>query len=164
MPKGERIMTQHVLHLAEKAASYKRGGDHLLQAIKQVDEVLTTVFGEYTQFRFIQDSVAYLANLASSNVGNYGEALCYVQDHGEGHQRFKPMPPCWSEAGSGFYLHNDLHCWIDCATRVEVVKVAKNLPAFLKALAEFLEEKGALNDKSAIEIQKIADNLRNATS
>ena len=157
-------MTQKVLNLAEKAASYKRGGNHLLKAIQEVEEVLTSLFGEYSQFRFIHDCTVYMVNLATSNIGTYGEALCYVQDHGEGHQRFKPMPPQWSAAGEGFYLHNDFHCWIDQATRAEIVKVAENLPAFLKALAAFLEDKGAMNDKSAAEIQKIASNLRAATN
>ena len=157
-------MTQNVLNLAEKAANYKRGGNHLLYAINAVQEVLDNLFDEYSQFRFIDGCIGYVANLASSNVGVYGPALCYLQDHGEGHQRFKPMPPCWSEAGSGFYLHNDFHCHIDCATRAEIVKVACNLPEFLKRLGEFLEEKGTLNDKSADEVQKIADGLKKATS
>ena len=155
-------MTQKVLDLAEKAASYKRGGNHLLKAIQEVEEILTSLFGEYTQFRFIHECVAYVANVASSNVGDYGEALCYLQDHGQGHQRQKPMPSQWSNAGGGFYLHNDFHVWIDTATRTEVVKVAKNLPAFLKSLADFLEEKGTINDKSADEIIKIAHSLRSA--
>lgn len=156
-------MTEKVLDLAEKAANYKRGGNHLLKAIQEVQEILTSLFGEYTQFRFIHESVAYLANLASSNVGHYGEALCYVQDHGEGHQGFKPMPSEWSTAGGGFYLHGDFHTWISQATRVEVVKVAENLPAFLNSLAGFLEEKATINGKSATEIQEIASNLRTAT-
>lgn len=152
-------MTDKVLDLAEKAASYKRGGNHLLKAIEQVEQVLTSLFGDYGQFRFIHERVAYVGNVASSNVGDYGEALCYVDDR-EGHQRFKPMPSKWSAAGGGFYLHNDFHVWIGKATRVEVVKVAEGLPAFLKSLADFLEKKGAINDKSATEIEKIVDAIR----
>lgn len=153
-------MTERILDLAEKAASYRRGGNHLLKAISQVEEILTSVLSDYTQFRFIHESVAYVGNVASSNVGQYGEALCYVDDRGEGHQRFKPMPPCWADAGSGFYLHNDFHAWIDTATRAEIVKIAMGLPAFLESLADFLEKKGAINKKSATEIEKIANSLR----
>lgn len=151
-----------LLNLAEKAANYKRGGNHLLHAVKAVEEILESFFEDYVQFRFIHENVAYLNNVASSNVGEYGPALCYTQDC-TGHQRFKPMPPQWSSSGGGFYLHNDFHVWIDTATRAEVVKVAENLPAFLNSLADFLEEKGDINDKSAIEIAKIAGNLRTAT-
>jgi len=154
-------MTDKVLDLAEKAASYKRGGNHLLKAINQVEEVLKSLFGDYGQFRFIHECVAYVENVASSNVGEYGEALCYV-DAREGYTQFKPMPSQWSAAGGGFYLHNDFHVWIGKATRVEVVKVAEGLPAFLKSLADFLEKKGALNDTSATEIEKIANSLRDA--
>ncbi len=152
-------MTERILDLAEKAASYKRGGNHLLKAISQVEEILKTLFEGYTQFRFIHECVAYVENVASSNIGDYGEALCYVDDR-EGYQLFKPMPSQWSAAGGGFYLHNDFHVWINKATRVEVVKVAENLSAFLKSLADFLEKKGVLNDKSATEIQSIACSLR----
>lgn len=154
-------MTEKVLALAEKAASYKRGGNHLLKAINEVEEVLTSLFGDYAQFRFIHERVAYVENVASSKVGDYGEALCYV-DAREGYTQFKPMPSQWSAAGGGFYLHNDFHVWIAKATRAEIVKVAENLPTFLKSLADFLEKKGALNDKSATEIEKIANSLREA--
>lgn len=154
--------TKKVLDLADKAASYKRGGNHLLKAIQEVEEVLINLFGEYTQFRFIYMSLAYVGNVTSSNVGDYGAALCYALERG-GHREFKPMPSTWASAGDGFYLHNDFHVWINKATRAEVVKVAENLPAFLNSLADFLEGKGALNDKSATEIQKIAANLRTAT-
>jgi len=155
-------MTDKVLDLAEKAASYKRGGNHLLKAITEIEEVLTSLFGDYSQFRFIHECVAYLENVASSNVGDYGEALCYVEDHGEGHRVFKPMPSQWKFAGGGLYLHGDFHVWINKATRAEVVRVAEGLPAFLKSLADFLEKKGALNDRSATEIEKIANSLREA--
>ncbi len=155
-------MTDQVLSLAKKAASYKRGGNHLLKAIEEIEEVLTSLFGEYTQFRFIHKCVGYVANLANSNVGAYGPALCYAEQHGEGRARFKPMPSQWSDAGSGFYLHNDFHVWIDTATRSEIVRVATNLPDFLRSLADFLEEKGNINTKSAESISKIVENLRNA--
>ena len=152
-----------LLNLAEKAANYKRGGNHLLHAINEVGEILESFFEDYVQFRFIHERVAYLANVASSNVGEYGPALCYVQDSCKEPQRFKPMPSQWSSSGDGFYLHNDFKAWIDTATRAEIVKVAETLPAFLGSLADFLEEKGAVNDKSATEIAKIASNLRDAT-
>jgi len=154
-------MTDKVLNLAEKAASYKRGGNHLLKAINQVEEILKSLFEDYGQFRFIHERVAYVENVASSKVGEYGEALCYV-DAREGYTQFKPMPSQWSAAGGGFYLHNDFHVWIAKATRAEIVKVAEGLSDFLKSLADFLDEKGTLNDKSASEIEKIANSLRDA--
>ncbi len=145
-------MTEKVLDLAEKAASYKRGGNHLLKAIQGVEDILSNLFGEYTQFRFIHKSVAYVGNVTSSNIGDYGPALCYVQERG-GHQELKPMPSEWSAAGDGFYLHNDFHAWINKATRSDVVEVAADLPAFLNGLAGFLEGEGTLNDLAALEIQ-----------
>ena len=159
--KERKVTPEKVLDLAEKAASYKRGGNHLLKAINEVEKVLIEIFDEYGQFRYINEDVAYLGNVASSNVGEYGPALCYV-DTREGYTQFKPMPSTWADSGGGFYLHNDFHAWINKATRVEVVKVAIGLPDFLLSLAEFLEEKGSINNKSAEVIEKIAANLRNA--
>ena len=154
-------MKDQLLNLAEKAANYKRGGNHLLKALRQVEHILENLLGDYSQFRFISTkSVAYLGNLATSNIGVYGSALCFVESRQQ--DRYKPLPASWTEAGSGFYLHNDFHVWIDTATRSEIAKIAANLPDFLQSLAEFLEEKGTQNEISASEIEKIAGALRAA--
>lgn len=159
-----KAMTDQILNLAEKAANYKRGGNHLLKAIGKVQDALIDLFADYSQFRFVDEPVAFLNNLASSNIGAYGPALVYVQPyHNEiNRERYKPMPPNWQDAGSGFYLHNDFHVWIDYATRSDIIKAATGLVAFLKSLAAFLDEKGAINDKSATEIEKIVNSLRDA--
>lgn len=147
---------EDLLQLAEKAASYKRGGNHLLEAIETVETVLVNLFEDYSQFRFIEGCVGYVNNLMDSKVGSYGPALCYVRDHGGGHTLMKPLPEKWSNAGSGCYLHGDFHAWYDRATRAEIVKVAANLVAFLQKLAAFLKEKGVENQASATDIERIA--------
>ena len=154
-------MTDQILNLAEKAANYRRGGNHVLKAISKVENVLIDLFADYDQFRFVDTHVGFLNNLATSNIGVYGPALVYVETHhNKTRKSYKPLPPSWESAGSGFYLHNDFKIWIDYATRSDIVQVATDLVAFLKSLASFLEEKGTVNDTSATEIEKIVDAIR----
>lgn len=159
-------MNDQLLNLAEKAAGYKRGGKHLLKAIQEIQEILTNLFDGYSQFRFVDEPIAFLNNLATSNIGEYGPALVYVDALENkllrNRERFKPMPPSWEESGNGFYLHNDFKVWIDCATRSDIVYFTEKLPSFLNSLANFLEEKGNENDLSASKIQEIANSLRAA--
>ncbi len=154
-------MNDQILNLAEKAAGYKRGGNHLLKAINEIEQYLVNLFDNYSQFRFIDEPVAFLNNLVNSNIGQYGPALVYVDAHNNkmSRDRFKPMPPTWGDAGRGFYLHNDFHIWIDYATRSDIIDVATALVAFLKGLADFLEAKGAENEISAAAIETIANAL-----
>jgi len=146
------------LNLAIKANNYKRGGNHLLKALAGVQKVLEDLFGDYAQFQFTHKHVTYLENLATSNVGEYGPALCF----GHSDMLPKPLPDVWSSAGDGFYLHRDFKIWINTATRSEIIKVAADLPDFLKALAKFLDDKGKINDKSGAEIDKIVSAITDA--
>ena len=160
----EKATENDLLQLAEKAASYTRGGDHLIKSIEKIERVLIEVFEHYSQFRFVNGCVGYVNNLLDSKVGSYGGALCYVQDHGSGKMVMKPLPLRWSDAGSGSYLHGDFHAWYDRATRAEIVRLAAHLRTFLEALAAFLKEKTEENEATAIDIVQIADILAGALS
>lgn len=151
-------MTDHLTTLANKAASYRRGGNHLLKAIDQIEDILVKCFGDYQQFRFTHEHIAFVVNLECSNVGEYGPALCYVSNR----DRLKPMPETWREAGGSYYLHSDFSVTINDATRSEIWKVAKALPAFLEALATFLGDKAAENEEKAASLERIADAIKKA--
>ena len=151
-----------ILTLAQKAADYRTGGDHVLKAIAQVEKILADVFGEYDQFRYTHSRISFVANLATSNVGEYGPALCYVERRDDNASSRKPMPPTWADAGAGFYLHQDFRVRINNATRSEINHVATGLLGFLEALATFLVEKKLVNHTNAKKIETVASAINTA--
>jgi len=169
MPERKKAMTkpktteEDVLKLAEEAASYTRGGDVLIKSIQKIECVLIEIFEYYSQFRFIDGCVGYVNNLLDSKVGSYGGALCYVSQVNR-RMVLKPLPPTWSTAGSGSYLHGDFRAWYNRATRAEIAMVAAHLRTFLEALAAFMRKSADENEATAIDIEGIAVILAGALS
>lgn len=145
--------------LAAKAAAYNRGGNHLAGCLYEIRRNLEDILPE--NFHFTSGSVGYTSNLKDSNVGYYGEALCYVPEYdaySENRSEWKPVEQeGWDNAGGGYYLHDDFHKWIDIPTRTELKTIAKEMPAFIEALAKHLAEEEEDNQEATVVLMRMLE-------
>jgi len=139
--------------LAAKVAAYNRGGQHMVDCLYQIGRKLTEILPPNYNFQW--SHVGYTCNLKDSNVGFYGEAICFVPDIGEDTTICAYWYPVaedgWKEAGVEYYLHGDFNKVICQATRSQLKIMATEVPGFIAALAETLE-KDTVENKEATRV------------
>ena len=143
--------------LVEKSAAYKIGGEHMTEAIIDVERELKAILPD--PFKFTFDRITFTMNYTSSNIGDYGSAICYVAapDYEYDNPILRPIPESWREAGGSFFLHNDFNVPIKNASRQNIKFVARGLPAFIKALCRHLETEHVQMAKATATLRKMLE-------
>jgi hypothetical protein len=128
--------------IAVKVAAYNRGGKHMVDCLYKIGRKLTEILPDMYNFQW--GHVGYTCNLKDSNVGFYGEAICFVPDIGEDTTIcaywFPVEEQGWEDAGVEYFLHGDFNKVIYQATRSQLKIMAKEIPGFIAALAETLDK------------------------
>lgn len=145
--------------LAAKVAEYERGGKHMVNCLYEIGRKLTAVLPE--RFIYSWGHVGYTSSLKDSNVGFYGEALCFIADIGEDTSNceywYPVEPDGWEDAGASYYLHGDFCKTINQPTRDMLKIMAKELPNFIAELANYIENSTKQNEEATEVLAKMLE-------
>lgn len=130
--------------LAAKVAAYNKGGQHMVGCLYAIAKKLEAVLPD--NFHYNWQHVGYTSNLRDSNVGQYGEALCFVSaecmdDPEREHHHWMPIEEDgWKQAGNAYWLHNDFYSGVTQPSRDQLKCMAKEMPSFISGLAKYIEK------------------------
>lgn len=144
--------------LAEKAAKYNRGGEHMLSKLRDIEQQLQELVP--ANFRFQHGQVGYSTHYKSSNIGSWDDVLCFVPTHAEHTSEWHPIPDKWNDAGDSGYMHNDFNTTYEKASRMETKAIAKEIPAFIQELARHFANQNGHFQNATVVLSKMLDAVK----
>ncbi len=129
----------------------------MLSKLREIEGQLQAIVPD--KFRFDHGAAGYTTHYKSSNIGSWDDVLCFVPSHAQSAGDWHPIPEEWSDAGDSGYVHGDFNARYTQASRMEIKAVARDMPAFIQALADHFREQEDDFSEATEALEKMLDGL-----